>query len=366
MANSPTRKKDIVIKAAISGVSVFTLIFLALFCFSWSSSAHEVGPAIAITTRQPQVLGVATEAAAVPLQQKTTTLVAVGDIMLSRNVEQKMTSKNDWLYPFRALQKITSAADITFGNLESPIIAGPIVVTGQMTFRADPKAVLGLNFGGFDVLSLANNHMKNKSDAGISATIQTLDKAGVKHAGAGTNDVAARQPAIIAKNGIRFGFLAYLDSSFSPKTYEATPTRSGSPFMSQAVLKDDINKLKGKADVIIVSMHAGTEYAAKPNQKQKDFARLAIDLGAKLVIGHHPHVIEPVEKYHGGYILYSLGNFVFDQMWSQPTRDSVIATVTFTGTTPTGLKLTPAIIYDFAQPRLATGSDINRILAETK
>lgn len=294
-------------------------------------------------------------------KKKPITLIAVGDIMLSRNVEQKMIKYSDWLYPFRETYQVTTKGDIVFGNLESPLIAGPIVNTGTMVFRADPKAVAGLNYGGFNILSLANNHIKNYGLAGIEKTITTLDTASIKHAGAGLNDSAARQPAIMEIRGRKIGFLAYTQSGFTPASYEATATQSGSPFLNEQTLINDLEKLKPQVDIMIVSMHAGVEYTLAPSAKQKSFARTAIDHGALLVIGHHPHVVEPMEKYKGGYIFYSLGNFIFDQMWSEETREGAIATITITGTEITDVQLTPIKIYDYSQPRIlndATGQAI--------
>ena len=298
------------------------------------------------------------------LEEKNTpiTLIAVGDIMLSRDVEQKMIQKNDWVYPFRETYQVTTAGDIVFGNLETPIIEGPAVPTGRMRFRADPRSVEGLKFGGFNVLSLANNHLKNYGDEGIKKTMEYLDEVDIAHTGAGLNINEARQPATIKVQGKKFGFLAYVDSSFTPKSYEATETKSGSPFLNKQTLIEDINNLKDKVDIIIVSMHAGTEYTNKPNQKQTNFAHTAIDNGAALVLGHHPHIVQPVEQYNNGYIIYSLGNFIFDQMWSATTRESVIATITFKNELIESINFTPIKIYDFSQPRVLTVEEGQHII----
>lgn len=287
----------------------------------------------------------------------TVTLVAVGDIMPGRTVEQKILKHNDWTYPFKETYQVTTTGDIVFGNLESPLIEGPIVQAGGMVFRASPKSVEGLTFGGFNILSLANNHMKNQGTEGIQKTIEYLDNAGIKHTGAGLTETMAREPAVVEKKGVKFGFLAYVDSSFTPDSYEATASRSGSPFLNEQKLIEDITNLKDNADVIIISMHAGAEYSIEPNQKQISFARTAIDNGASLVIGHHPHVVQPIERYKDGYIFYSLGNFIFDQMWSERTRESVIAIITFKNTELDNIELIPIKIYDYCQPRVLSNSD---------
>lgn len=325
------------IKIVIAAAALIT-VFIAGWEFV--NGVEIVQPKIYSFTKRP------------PEEQKTIKLIAVGDIMLSRDVEQKMIQKNDWAYPFRETYQVTTTGDLVFGNLETPIIEGPAVPTGSMTFRADPKTIEGLKFGGFDALSLANNHIKNYGEEGIKKTIEYLDKADIAHTGAGLNITEARQPAIIEINNKKIGFLGYVDSSFTSNTYEATDSRAGSPFLNEQLLIEDLDALQKKVDSIIVSMHAGAEYSNIPNQKQIDFAHSAIDNGATLVIGHHPHVVQPIEQYHGGYIFYSLGNFIFDQMWSMPTRDSVIAEITFSNDTIESVNLVPIKIYDYCQPRV--------------
>ncbi|MFH0804944.1 MAG: CapA family protein [Patescibacteria group bacterium] len=353
-------------QAALVTVTAITILMVS--SFSWFAARGGLtAPVVASgavhtnqTSEEPGSAG--TVLGATTATPPTTTLVAVGDIMLSRVVEQKIIKQHDWSYPFRTTRNLTSAGDITFGNLESPLIAGPIVQTGSMVFRADPRSAEGLRYGGFDVLSLANNHMKNKGTAGIQQTIATLDQLKMFHVGAGATDVAARAPAIIIRNGLKFGFLAYLDTSFTPASYIATATLSGSPALDVTQMVRDVEALRKKVDVVIVSMHAGTEYAAKPNDRQIRFAHAAIDHGARLVIGHHPHVVQPRERYRDGYILYSLGNFVFDQMWSEPTRQGAIATVTFTGTRVSAVSLSPVKIMNYAQPQPLTGAEGKAVL----
>ncbi len=340
----------------LAGVTLVVLTLLV--CVLWLWETKNVGKDSAIRLFYAS----ATETGSEKSPAKDTVLIAVGDIMLSRDVEQKMIHEKNWQYPFLQTAEITSGGDIVFGNLESPLIAGPVVSTGEMSFRADPKAIDGLLSAGFNVLSLANNHIKNRGDDGIISTNTELDKSGIAHVGAGLNDVEAREPAIIEKNGTTFGFLAYTDSAFTPASYEAAANRSGSPFLNEDLLAEDIARLKTKTDVIIVSMHAGTEYQDIQNQKQIDFSHRAIELGASVVIGHHPHVVQPVEQYMGGYIFYSLGNFIFDQMWSEKTREGAIASITFNGIRPVQMKITPIKIYEFAQARPAEGESAMDIL----
>lgn len=292
------------------------------------------------------------------------TLLAVGDIMLSRNVEQKMIAKNDWKYPFEKTSDITSSADLTFGNLETTILKGDAVKSGSFYFRTDPKAVEGLQSAGFDVLSLANNHMMNFSREGIDSTIKNLDAAGISHAGAGLSEDAIYQPVIREVKGIKFGFLAY-----SYSNDEVTDKKGGIygvAEMDVEKMKTQVASLRKIADVVVVSMHAGTEYATEPSGAQVKFARAAVDAGADLVIGHHPHVVETFEKYKSGYIIYSLGNFVFDQMFSDETRLGTMAKITFDGNKIAKVDFIPIKIFDYAQPAVADGSGAEKILGRLK
>ncbi len=323
---------------------LITIIFVLVFILSWiflSWDNIEFPDTNLITQTQAQEIANPT----------ITTLIAVGDIMPGRTVEMKILKYDDWLYPFRETYQITTLGNIVFGNLESPLIEGIPTPNGSMVFRADPKIITGLKYSGFNVMSLANNHIKNQGSAGIANTTKELALADINFTGAGQDIKEALKPIIISHENITFGFLAFLDSSFVPSSYGADLNNSGSPFMDISVLEDNIKSLKDQVDVVIISMHAGTEYADRPNQKQIDFAHAAIDAGANLVIGHHPHVVQPIEYYNDGLILYSLGNFIFDQMWSEETREGAIAEITFENKKIINLELTPIKIFDYSQPR---------------
>lgn len=292
------------------------------------------------------------------------TLLAVGDVMLSRNVEQKMLARNDWNYPFEKTQALTSQVDLTFGNLETTILEGKIVKSGSFLFRTDPQAVAGLKYAGFDVLSLANNHMLNYGRGGIESTLRELDAAGIAHAGAGLSEASAQAPVVREVKGMRFGFLAYTYAKEGGKGEDGQ--RYGTDDMETERMKREVAALKREVDVVVVSMHAGTEYETGPSAFQREFARAAVEAGASLVIGHHPHVVQTAERYKDGYILYSLGNFVFDQMWSEETRLGAVAKITFEDKKIKGIEFVPVKIYDYAQPQLLEGEQARMITARLK
>lgn len=263
--------------------------------------------------------------------QKTTTLIAVGDIMLGRFVNVKMLQNKDWKYPFLETFDLTSSADITFGNLESPIVEGCPTTSVGMSFCAREESVEGLKFGGFDILSIANNHIQNFGQDGLANTQKILTENNLLFSD--SNNVAIKQ-----LNNLKFGFL-----SFDLVTYPNTPV---------------IEKIKenvSRADVLIVSLHWGAEYQKEPATWQKELARQIIDAGAKIIVGHHPHVVQPVEEYKNGLIFYSLGNFVFDQPWSEETKKGQIAKITFEGKKINTYEIVPIYIQDYCQPVVISG-----------
>lgn len=280
-------------------------------------------------------------------------LIAVGDIMLSRDVATKIKENQDYQHPFLKTADLLKNADLTFGNLESPITLGRSIQTNEMVFRADPEVTEGLNYAGFDVLSLANNHTLNFGEKGLTDTFRYLKEAGIDFVGAGETVSDANLPLIKEVRGMKFAFLAY--------SYVGSAS-SLVAFMDPEKMEKAVKEAREKSDFVIVSMHAGTEYQFVPDKNQRDFAQKAVDAGAILVIGHHPHVVQLIEEYNNGYILYSLGNFVFDQMWSQETKEGLVAQIIFHKDGIEKIEFYPVIIEDFAQPRLAKKKERGRVL----
>ena len=294
------------------------------------------------------------------------TLIAVGDIMPSRNVAKKIAEYKNLDYPFLKTSQYLQSADITFANLESPVTPGKPVADNTMSFRTNPDVVPAIARAGIDIVSLANNHTPNYGAKGLLDTFKYLKESGIAYAGAGKNAEEANAPTFISKNGITFAFLAYNDSDVVPASYEAGTTTPGTAFMRIDKMTAAVKAVRSQTDIVIVSMHSGIEYTPTPDTSQKNFAHAAIDAGANMVIGHHPHVVQSMEKYNGKYIFYSLGNFVFDQMWSAETRRGMTLKIVFTKfdtkTGVTSITPTPIIIDDFSQPRLATEEEAKPIL----
>jgi len=257
-----------------------------------------------------------------------TRLMFGGDVMLSRFVGRLARSQRDPTWPFQALAPYLAGADIAFLNLESPFSDRGRPVEKGMVFKAEPEMIDGLLMAEVDVVSTANNHARDCGDYGLEFTLGWLARHGVAAAGTGMTEEESRRGAVLERNGVRFGFLAY--------TYDQSNGNHPKPDPRVAMLdpermREDIAGMKARADVVIVSMHAGVEYQPKPNEQQIRFARAAIDAGARLVVGHHPHVVQPVEKYGEGVIFYSLGNLIFDQFHRRETQRGLLSEVTFRG-----------------------------------
>ncbi len=252
-----------------------------------------------------------------PTPEKDRTIVFTGDIMLSRGIDFYMRKYGDFRYPLLKVADFLNAADIAFGNLEGPISDSGKNQGSLYSFRADPRAVEGLKLAGLDVLSLANNHILDWGREALEDTLKLLRINGIEPVGAGANYAQANDPVALRAGEAKIAFFAY--TNLYPRSFEATESRAGVSSFEPEIIKKKIFDTRSYADIIVVSLHWGEEYAKIPNAFQKQFARELIDAGADFVIGHHPHVIQKHERYKNGWIFYSLGNFVFDQGFSEET-----------------------------------------------
>lgn len=248
----------------------------------------------------------------------TLRLYAVGDLNLGWNVASDYLLKGNLRYPFDSVRDTLAGADILFGNLESPIapLGQPFVHTGSPVFSAPPVAADALVRAGFDVVSTANNHAWDAGLPGVLETVKQLDRVGLPHTGTGRTLADAHRPAIVERKGWRVAFFAVT------RAYNPAPRRFYSHVGSHYIAYADSAwlypairgiKASGAADFVVVSIHAGTELSDGPDDALRDFLEGAVDAGADLCLGHHPHVLQPLEWYRGKPIAYSLGNFIFKQ-----------------------------------------------------
>jgi poly-gamma-glutamate synthesis protein (capsule biosynthesis protein) len=247
-----------------------------------------------------------------------------------------------------AVRALVKGADLAIANFENPAPDKFRWHTTGTVFSADPRLIDGLRDAGIDWVSLGNNHIRDAGANGIVQTIANLEKRGIAWSGAGKNLAQARRPAILAAGGIKVAFLGY---DTIAKYYAASATRAGSAQMTAAVVKADVAAArKAGAQLVIVFPHWGAEYDATPFAGQQRLARAAIDAGADIVIGNHAHWAAAMEIYKGKPIWYALGNFVFDQTWSEPTMEGITLELTFVGTDLRQIRMRPHIILDKAQP----------------
>ena len=251
-----------------------------------------------------------------------------GDVMLSRGVRREILAAHDPALPFRKIAPLLASADLAFVNLESPFSdKGPYHDEG-LIFHAAPDMIAGLQLARIAVASTANNHARDDGPHGVEYTVNWLSSHGIAPLGSNLSAAKTHRGVILKRNGIRFGFLGY---TFDQQNGNWRDIDDRIAVTDATVMEQDVKRLKTRCDVVIVSMHNGTEYAPRENPAQIAFAHAAIDAGATLVIGHHPHVVQPVERYKGKLIFYSLGNFVFDQFQREATQHGVIAEVDFLG-----------------------------------
>lgn len=292
-------------------------------------------------------------------EDEVITLIATGDVIPARSVNYQASIRNDFKWAFEKTADFLKTGDITFINLETPLIKDCPLTQEGMIFCGSNKHIEGLLLSGVDVASLANNHSANYGKQGVDKTVELLNKNGIKTMG-------LSEPSIVEVKGVKFGFLGYNDIEKNSIVVSAEKEK----------IKKDIENLKSFSDVIVVTYHWGAEYGSQPDQSQIDLGRFTIDSGADLVIGNHPHWIQPIEiyepkgsnpsDYKGKLITYAHGNFIFDQEWSQKTKEGVVGKYTFFKDQLIDVEFFPVEIIDYGQPYFLSGERKQKILDEMK
>lgn len=262
-----------------------------------------------------------------PPKPRPLTLSFVGDIMLDRGVLSSVRKHagGDFNWLFSSTTAL-AASDVLFGNLEGPISDIGKDLGNLYSFRMNTQAAGALRRAGFDVLSIANNHIGDWGQAAFLDTLDELAEDGLVAVGAGQDKTEAFAPKIITVRGTKIGFLAATD--VGPNWLAAKADVPGIVIAADPLWPQAIENAAKLVDVLVVSYHFGDEYQTEPNARQRELAELAIDRGAAIVVGHHPHVAQPVEYYKDGVIAYSLGNFIFDQHFSPETMRGSALTIT--------------------------------------
>ncbi len=287
-------------------------------------------------------------------------LVAVGDVMLGRGVGS-LVAANSPFYPFSATRDLTSQADLAFGNLESPITTRGFP-QGGIALRSRPEVVEGLSQAGFDVLSLANNHIDDYGPVGLLDTMSYLDGEGIAYVGVGDEGGEGQSAVTLEVKGLRIAFLAYNHVGLPEETFTEEGV-SGPAWLEPDLAYADVVEAAEDADFVVVSLHWGEEYSPLPEEWQREVARGMLDAGAGLVIGHHPHVVGAVAFEERGFVAYSLGNFVFDQPFSPETQQGLALLSLIDRTGLKQIRLLPVRI-EAGQPGVLPPAEARSILSK--
>lgn len=284
----------------------------------------------------------------------------VGDILLDRGVEKKIL-EHGMDYPYRGIKDILMKSDLVFGNLECPLTDGTagVMKNSRLLFKADPGNSSELEQAGFSVLNLANNHIMDFGQEGLLDTLNALHSRGIRTVGAGRNRDEAVKPVFVKKSGMTVGFLGY--STFPAEGYFFSEDKPDVAHPDMAKTGAEIGKVREKCDFLIVSFHWGREFDFYPGEQQKILAHQAIDSGADLVVGHHPHVLQGMENYKGKLIIYSLGNFIFDRQVPEGTDETMILKIKIQNGKVKKTEILPIIIKD-CRPEPAVLDEAKHIL----
>jgi len=296
-----------------------------------------------------------------PVPSKTqeppiTSILFTGSIVPGRCVQAAIDERGNADYLYEDVHDLISEADIAVGTLNAAISDFPPHTGCIQTF------VL--------VMNVATNHIKNCGistcgDRAFLDTMDNLNRVGILPVGAGMDIHEAMQPVVIEKNGIRFGFVSLGEIETMAFASEDTPGIAPLPQdfdEAEANLQAAIRAARESADVVIAMPHWGSDYSNTPNYRQIFFDQVAVDAGADLVIGNHPHVIQGMQEIDGTPVFYSLGSFVFDQDWSLETQQGIVVVVTFQGTALKEYEIIPVHIDGDGHVQVAASSEYEEIL----
>ncbi len=284
-------------------------------------------------------------------------LSAVGDVMLGDLPActgfgvGSMIAKYGPRFPFQRCRDALVGSDIVFGNLE--------VVLSRFDrdsepfenchLRAQPEAIDGLVWAGFNVMNLANNHLMQHGREAVLETLDSLAKNGIAVTGLADAEHGIKNLTVLNAKKRSVGFLGY---NFRPEQYRRGKRLDVAG--SRKTILEDLEEVRRTVDIVVISLHWGEEFIARPSPEQIKLGREFIDSGAHLVLGHHPHILQGVEHYRNGIIAYSLGNFVFD-FWQKRLRRSMILRLSLEDPQAISYEIVPVTINKQWQPTVLTG-----------
>ncbi|HPW68750.1 MAG: CapA family protein [Desulfomonilia bacterium] len=236
----------------------------------------------------------------------------VGDIALTHSYDALYGAKGPH-YPFERIRELLAGHDILIGNLEAPLCLGGEPYPFKVCLKTHPGYAEGMKEAGITALSLANNHILDYREQAMYETMGCLEMQGIGWFGAGASIEEANRPAIIERGGISLGVLSRSEVTIDSPFYASEQERGIAP-LDLKELAHAVASLKGRVHAVAVCLHWGKEDWRYPSPDQVRTAHEIIDMGADLIIGHHPHVLQGIERYRWGHIAYSLGNFLFSDL----------------------------------------------------
>lgn len=304
--------------------SVFTLVFFVMMLtFFYARNTSLIVSSIGnIPVGQPGQITIREDSSG------SQHVLLVGDIMLGRGVQRQVEAKGggDPNFPFALVADQLRSYDLVVGNLEGPVSDRGTNQGSKYSFRFEPEVIKGLQYAGFDAVSLANNHVWDWGRYALCDTPEILAEHGLVGFGAGCSEEAANTPYVTdLPDGSRLAFLSF--TTLYPESLVARGDKPGISDLSLDRIKNQVTDLKENksVDIVLLAIHWGDEYKTRSNASQQKLANQFISAGVDVVIGHHPHVVQEVERVEDGWVLFSLGNFIFDQYFSDETMKGLAA-----------------------------------------
>ncbi len=257
-----------------------------------------------------------------PLTVRPVVLAAGGDVNLGAGIGDAIAADGPDS-PWTSVAPVLRAADLAIVNLECAVSNRGTPVPGkEYVFRGEPRALAGAARAGVDIASVANNHSLDYGTDAFLDTLRHARRAGVRPVGGGGDLAAARRPTVVVRGGLRIAVLAYSD--VRPLGFDAAEGKPGTARAETTWIAQDVAQARRRADTVVVYFHWGTELATTPDARQRSFAEAALDAGASVVLGAHPHVLQPLERRGRQVVAWSLGNFVFGAVSSSTTASGIL------------------------------------------
>jgi hypothetical protein len=268
-------------------------------------------------------------------------IISTGDIIPARMVNFQATKFNDFTWSYKNVWQTLNNADLTVVNLEAPLLKNCQPTTDGMTFCASDKNIQGLVKSGIDLVTLANNHARNYGQEGIDETVSLLTANNIKHTGLG-------QITYLTIKKIKFSFLGW-------DFLENVPEK---------LVTSQVSDAKNNSDIVVVFPHWGEEYQEMPSTFESNMNKTLLNSGADIILGNHPHIIQPISISGKSLTFFAHGNFIFDQEWSEETKKGFIAKTYIYNGRIIDEEIIPIHIKDYGQPEIVQGEEKIKMLED--